>query len=372
MKADGKLWAPYDIPIVCIAGEPGSGKTLWGLTIDPDCLTWDHPATTILWDNEGSSAPYVGALNFKRVDIPAIIFNKGATRQIDDAYQIWKKDINSIEPGKYRIGIIDTVGEIEEGLAHYVRNHPTEFGYTTKQFDRMEGVMWGVMKSEWKRLLMAASQKFETLVLTTHMRDEFKGGKPTNRRQPKGKETIIQVASIYMTISRTVQAGSSVAPVRPSGICAWPSGKVRLLRLNSETSKLEPILPPFLTDASPSGVKSYFTKPPNFNKLKASERALPEEELTIDDRLRLQADIALNQSNRAQAELSKLEVEKELKMEVGKEKLSPVDLKARLLANMTTNEAKMLLETRYNVSLFIQLTVEQLTDLSNHLDSLGK
>ena len=366
-----KLWEPYDIPIVCIAGEHGSGKTLWGLTVDPSCLTFSGPPTTYIWDTEGSSAPYVGTLNFTRMDMPQLLFQKQKD-SAEDMFLLWKKDMMAIQPGQYRVLIIDTVVEIEEGLVRYIRKRPEEYGYSENQFAKMEGLMWGVMKSEWKRLLVLASQKCETLVLTTHMRDEFRGNQPTNRRIPKGKETIIQVASIYMTIARKMQAGVGKVKARPSGICAWPGGKVRLLRINPQTLEPEPLLPPHVVDASPEGIRAYFQSPANFNKLKPEERAVPPVSLSEDERLMIQADIAADQSAKAKAELGKLEAERGGQNSGQKGIESASEIKKRLLAEMTLPEAKNLLQIRYKKQAVARLTLSQLADLSLHLDSLGK
>ena len=48
MNSEGGLWCGQDIEVICGTGEFGSGKTLWGLTIDPG-------SRTLVYDNEGSS-----------------------------------------------------------------------------------------------------------------------------------------------------------------------------------------------------------------------------------------------------------------------------------------------------------------------------
>lgn len=361
-----KLWEPYDIPIVCITGEPGCGKTMWGLMVDPACLSWNDPPSTYIWDTEGSSTPYVGALNFERVDIPKLLFTrKSGKYSPEDTFTFWRDDLVQLEPNKYRVLILDTVTEIEDGLTSYISNNPTEFGYTANQFAKMEGLMWGVMKTEWKRLLMLASQKCETLVVTAHMKDVWKGKVNTNRRTIRGKETLIQVASIYMTLTRNVVPNAKDLSIKPSGICMWPGGKSRLVRINPETGQPEQLLPPHILDASPNGIRQYLKTPPNFAKLKPVERAVPPANLSDDDKLMIQAGIVSDELERAR-------MEKESKVNVKQEKGSDEALKESLLNRVSLSQAKLILKERYNVEKIYQLTIAQCADLKKYIESLGK
>ena len=66
------LWHPYKIPVVVLAGEVGSGKTMWGLTVDDDVFNPNVDSPTVVWDVEGSSTPYENTLNFKRKDVSSM------------------------------------------------------------------------------------------------------------------------------------------------------------------------------------------------------------------------------------------------------------------------------------------------------------
>lgn len=368
-----KLWEPYDIPVVGLAGEVGSGKTLWGLTANPNYLSLDEPASTYTWDTEGSSASYVGTLNFDRMDIPNVLFHQGIRENPENTFLLWRDDLTKLPNNKYRVLMLDTITTIESGLVDYVKHNASTFGYTNQQFTKMEGVMWGVMKAEWKRLILIATQKCETLVLTTHMRNEYRGKVPTNRREPKGKETIAEVASIYMILSRKAIPGAQSISTRPSGICMQPGGKSRLVRMNPKTRALEPLLPPCIKDASPDGIRKYLAVPPNFADLKPEERAAPVTEMTEDDRLFVKAGIASDLAAKAQSELQLKESKMSTNLPVGvADHCFSSLLKTRLLTMMTVAEAKVLLTTRYNVDMFVQLNEKQLADLAQHLDSLAK
>lgn len=358
-----KLWEPYDIPVVGLAGEIGSGKTIWGLTVDPNCMDQGSMAqTTYVWDTEGSSASYTGTLNFTRVDIPSALFKKLKKGTPQDTFLFWRNDLENLSPNKYRVLMLDTINTIETGLADYVKQNPAEFGYTAKQFHKFEGLMWGAMKSEWKRLILLATQKCDTLVLTTHMKVAYVGGIPTRHRIPKGKETISEVASIYMVLSRKVIPGSNTMQLEPSGVCVQPSGKSRLLRMNPHTMKLEPLLPPNIVNASPSGIREYLKNPPDFNNLEDFEQAV-EDKMSDDDRLEMKVTISGNLARKAEAELQM----KEDGAMVGS---GHADLRQRVLALMTLDEAKIMLKVRYEKYKLSSLTSSQVIDLEEHLLTL--
>ena len=372
-----KLWEPYDIPIVTVAGEPGSGKTLWGLLVDSDCLTFNHEPTTYVWDTEGSSAPYVGALNFDRVDIPSALLSKtNGKYEPEDVFLYWRDSMMRVQPKQYRVLFIDTITAIEDGLAQYIKKHPTDYGYTAGQFTKMQGLMWGVVKNEWKRLLLIAAEKCETLVLAAHMKAEWRGKEPTNRRIPRGKETLMEISSVYMTLGRSIKPNATTTSTKPSAICTWPGGKSRLVRLNPKTGQPEQLLPPHIPDATPDGIREYLKVPPDFTKLKPAERAVPTPTLTDDDKLIIQASIAVDGAAKAQAELGKIEAEKELRMEVKQEKVkegyfNADGLKKLLLGKVSLDEAKVILQMRYGVVKITQLTVKQAVDLESHIATLG-
>ena len=303
------------------------------------------------------------------IDIAAT--RAGSSYTAADLFVAWRNSMQRVPPGKYLVGMLDTISEVEDGLTEYVRKNPTEFGYSFNQFDKSAGLFWGAVKKEWKKLLTTAARKFETLVLTVHMRQEFHGARPTGRRVPKGKETIMDITSLYMTLTRKPKVGSKTIPLVPSATY----GKSRLARVNPETKKLEQLLPPSIPDASPDGIRKYLQSPPDFNNLSLKERAAPEETLSEDDKLALKSGIASDEAAKAQAELERIRLEKEIREEAkpaGNQALQNKLRDALLSATSSVDEARSILETRYKVSKIADLSREQLLDLEQHIETLKK
>ncbi len=302
--AFGSLWQGRRIPIVGVTGEFGSGKTLFGLTVDPGTRDHSTHATTLCWDTEGSSEPYVDMLNFDRVDVTAGL---GDDYSPIDLYLRWRQHIQSIQPGKYRVGFLDTIEEIEEGLVEWVRANPDEFGHTKVQYEAMSGLMWGDVKSLWQRILYTEiRERFETFVFAAHLKNEWKGKAPTGNKVPKGKETLMKLASLYLELMRIQPAKGKTGQAIPSANVM----KTRLTVLHPKTGELIPMLPPRLDVATPDAIRAYIVAPPDYAALKPSER-LQEKTMSDDERLAMQAQIASDQAATAQAELSRVEKVKE-------------------------------------------------------------
>jgi len=374
------IWKHYKIPVVVLAGETGSGKTLWGLTADPDTLNFDVPPLVITWDTEGSSEPYEGHLNFKRVDlVKRCVEAYGSNYNPEKMFLALKEDIAALVPGKYSVAMIDTASEIEAGHADYIRTHPGECGYTAVQFAKAAPLMWGAVKADYKKLMMGLASKVETLVICVHMRDEFRSSKPTGKRKPKGKDTLMEIASLYMILDRSAPPGKKDPPMVPSGIINPPMGKTRIVGIVN--GKVQQMLPPFLKDASPDGIRHYLSTPPDFSSLAPSERAKPIQEMTDDDRLELRSSIAADEASKASSELATEELRREIKGEVKddpvpqmpistKDNVKADGVKRALLDVVPVDKAINILWNRYEVIKIADLSDKQLDDLSGYITTV--
>jgi hypothetical protein len=302
------LWVK-PIPIIGVTGEFASGKTLFGLTIAPG-------PDTLVYDMEKSSEPYVD-IGFDRIDVPAELvarYPRGGYKPVD-VWLWWRDHVRNLTPGKYRVIMLDDVGPVEAGLADYVQAHPQEFGRTAHQYQKSSGLMWGDVKQAWKGILSDIASRCETFVFVTHTGAVWADNKPTMKRKPKGKETLEELASLYLWLERRPD-GKGCVPAVPSAIVR----KTRLAhtRINPETGEVEitPALPPRLPQATPAAIRQYQRTPPDYAKLKPAERA-PEETLSEDDRAELRARTA-----EAEAEAERLRLERQQRQEAAQERLA--------------------------------------------------
>lgn len=276
------LW-PKKIEVVGGTGEFESGKTTFGVTICPG-------PDTLYYDFEKSGGSYEEDLGFTRIDVPTEMqrkFPKGYTPL--DVFTWWHGHLKSVAPGQYRVIVADPASDIEAGLADFVNKNPRLFGRTPAQYIKMSGLMWGDMKSYWKTILADIAARCETFYFTTHMANVWKGDKPSKERKAKGKETLFEMASLYLKFERKKDKN------------AIPSAVVLKSRLSKITvSSYEdsdgevisiPLLPPRLPKATPAAIRRYMAQPPDYANLKPEEM-IGEQSLSEDEKLLLRSQIA--------------------------------------------------------------------------------
>jgi hypothetical protein len=277
------LW-PQPIPVIGVTGPIGAGKTIFGLLIDP--------ARTLVYDEENSSKSYEH-LGVIRVDVHAELNRRypNGYKPIQ-AFEWWANDVRArAAPGYFSVIMQDTVALIENGLVDWVEAHPDYFGHTVAQHRAQNGAMkWGDVSKLWKQTCLDLATRCETFVFTTHMADVFKDGERTGKLKPKGNKVLMEIASLYLELERKAGPGGEL-PQKPTAKVI----KSRLVSppiLNKQSGELEllRILPPRMPVATPFAIRQYFANPAG-DKLRPEERP-PDERLTEDEKLQLQAETA--------------------------------------------------------------------------------
>lgn len=334
MKSEtgGDLWCGQRIPIIALAGEPSAGKTMFSIVATD---TWSNPEAepdVVVFDL-ANNCNYDGSMNFRCVRINDCLA-EGVHRQImrpDAADPNWRKillgkaDVNDspsasifratylemlkIERGKFRVGSIDTFTPFQEGAIEWLKCHPDAFGRTENEYKKFSAAtLW----PDLKRMLLYIittdfATRFESTVLTFHLKNEWSGERKTGNRVAEGLDIIEKVATLYATLDRKPQSKKKQAPRLPSAITVDPLGKSNIV-VNAGGIPV-PALPPRVPQFTPQAIREYITNPPDYDNLKTDER-LPDESLSDDQRLMINADIARNQAAAAEAETAKLEMVK--------------------------------------------------------------
>lgn len=289
------LWGGLSVPVIVGTGGFGTGKTMFGLSICPG-------PQTLVQDNEGSSLTYRDSLGFDHVDMAAECREAyGEKFTAKQRYLWWKENtIKKGKTGKFRVLVVDPASELEDGLGEYIKTNVSEFGLSADQVQKSSGLFWGVMKAEWKKTLDMLRTYFETVYLTVHLRTKYNGNTPTAELEPKGKETLFELASLFLWFEREEKT-------------ACPSAKVLKSRLAkftyAEDGEFTPvaILPPRLPRATPKAIRDYIAKPVNYAKLGKDEK-VQEHVMSEDQKLQLQAQIATANQQQAEAELTKMQL----------------------------------------------------------------
>lgn len=315
----GRLWPdtpwgqPMSIEVFGATGEFATGKTILGLSIAPGVHPPGHAfegqPRTLYLDLEKSGASYAGT-GCKRIDVPAEMTKVYGPDWTAKNVAEWFNSVPArVNPGQYDVCHVDPINDIEAGEVDIVKANPTAYGYSKGQIDNSVPLLMAAMKAHYKKLLMAFAGAFKCLYFTTHLRDEFKGGKPTSRREPRGKETLAELASLYLWLERLPDENGKQSPV-PSAIVL----KHRLsdTRVN-ETGQLEVVelMPRRIPVATVRAIRQYIANPPNIDKPAAGEQVI-EKPITEIEVQRTRLAVAEAEANAANARSSLLERQKEL------------------------------------------------------------
>lgn len=254
---------PLPLPVVVITGEYESGKTL-------AILTTGYPLErTLVYDNEESATLYEALGPFTRVDLMGELSRASSNGWNNEQFYLsWLKHMRDIEPGTYDVIGIDPIERVEAGLADWVRKNPTYFGHSAGQYSNMSGLFWGDVKDLWGRHILEMRAKAKMVILTAHMRNVYVGGKPTNKRERKGKDTLSEFATLEITL------------VRKDGQVT-PSAKVDKTRLVygnlSDPSSLRPMFDPWIKEFTWEKVRWYMTHGADPQNLQLEPGPSPEE-----------------------------------------------------------------------------------------------
>lgn len=284
------------VPIIGVTGEKYTGKTLF--------LSSLAPKDTHMIDMEKSSETYNIPFG-GRTDMYDELGKQDWTPL--EAFE-WFQEfiIKKVEPGKQRVIAVDPISDIEVGLPEYVANNFSKYGYSSATaFKSMKGVFWGHVNAFWKSFLGKIAQRCEIFAFSTHMRDQFAGDKRTGKREPKGKNALAELASLYLLLQKNLDEKGKVNPI-PKGVVL----KSRLAHstFNDATGEIEftPILPPVLPLCSVSKIREYVKAPPDFKRLKQGEYEKPKE-ITEADMEQMRLERAQAEQARAEADLDRVE-----------------------------------------------------------------
>jgi hypothetical protein len=278
----GRLWpnTPWGsalaIEVFLVTGGFGAGKTILLLSIAPGAHPTGHPfegkPRTLYLDLEKSGATY-GGTGCLRIDVPAELAKLYGPNYTAKQLAEWIIALPAkLKPGQFDVIVIDPGNDVESGVVDIVKANPTAHGYTKGQIDNSAGLLFGAMKAFWKKILMSFSNVCQCLGVSVHLREEFKGGRPSGKQEPKGKDTFFELASLYLWLERLPDEKGVVSD-KPSAIVL----KQRLAdtRMNA-AGELEVVnlMPPRIPVATVQAIRQYIANPPDYNKLAVSERVV--------------------------------------------------------------------------------------------------
>ena len=253
-----------NIPTLGVCGEFGCGKTLFGLSIAPGTHAEGHPFAgknrTLVIDAEKSSATYT-SLPFDRIDVPDELMkrHKGTYTTIQ-MYEWLRDTLQKVEPQRYDVIFIDPITDFDSGLTDYVKKNITNFGMTPNQLQKAPGLLWGIVKEQWNLLLNQVATRCFTFVFSAHMGQVFVGGVPTPKREPRGKETLMKLSSLYLELIRKPDK-SGVKPAKPAGKII--KGRISEHQFDAASGEIRSVelIPESMPECTPAALRMYIKTP---------------------------------------------------------------------------------------------------------------
>lgn len=318
----GRLWpntpsgAPLNIEVFGATGDYKAGKTLLGMQIAPGSHPEGHAFAgqprTLYLDFEKSGGTY-GGTGCRRIDVPVKMQElKGSQYRPIDVF-MWFLDVvtTKLKPGQFDVIIADPITDIESGLTDYVKANCEQFGLTKDQVTKAAGLLWGAVKDYWKQVLLKLSTRCQTFYFTSHLRQAYEGNTPIRgKREPKGKDTLMELSSLYLWLEREPDKEGKV-PAVPSAIVLKERLADTLMTADGQLQIIH-LMPPRLPVATVAAIREYVANPPNYDKLKPAERVI-EKEMTEAEKLSLQLQISENERETEANRVQRLVRQEELK-----------------------------------------------------------
>jgi hypothetical protein len=253
-----ELWPRgIKIPVIGVTGAFGSGKTLFLATIDP--------TNTLIYDTEKSSASYE-PLGFKRVDLADEVQRlhpNGATAQ--QSFESWLAMVRKVPAGKYSMIAVDPIDDLENGLIDHVMNNSSRYGFASREsFEKAGGIKWAAIKNTWKMVLQDVAARCETFGFSTHLRRVWSGGMPTDEVQPRGKSTLMELASLYLLMEREPGRIPSAIPLK---------SRLAIPVMTDAGLVIKEVLPPRMPVGTPQGLRDYIVTPVDMANLRDEEKS---------------------------------------------------------------------------------------------------
>lgn len=288
---------PLYVPVIGLCGPLGSGKTLAALTLCPE--------ETIEIGIEDSGVTYNLPIKKRYSMYQEVTGKNSITPRPIECFEWFMDILKQISEGKLscRVLAVDPITDIQNGCVDWVYENCEKFDKTKAQYDKASGLLWGDVKSHFKALLGATSRRMDTLVFTAHMGTVWSGGAPVpGKTKAKGIGTFMELASLYVHLTREVDPKTGKQPEKPVGHISPPHGKSRLahtFRDENGELKITPILPPRIEDFSWAKVRQYVATPPDYAKLNKNELA---EVQVMSEEEKMLLQLQMDQTKLAEAE----------------------------------------------------------------------
>lgn len=280
------------LPIIWLMGEKEVGKSTFVATVDP--VRPGQKTRTRITDLEMSYNTLHTQAPMQIDDIRQMTFDRvGKEYTFKDLFETWRECVLSVKAGEYTVLGVDPVSDIFQGAYAYVGANPQLFGKNANSYTGKIGTMaqWGDAALYWKQLCLELAQRYETIVLVSHLKDIYKDNVRTGKRGARGND-FSEVASLVLWLGR--KDNKFEATVLKSRLSWWDWG--------TDEKRSRPVLrdllprrlvPEYSGQSYPELIASYMANPQaDYGELNVVEEDPTVEKMTEQERLETELQLA--------------------------------------------------------------------------------
>lgn len=301
--------------ILDIHGEQGVGKTLMALGI--------APVQEIAYLFDDVKRPPISDSDIKRLGYFKDLVQLWKGKKLLEIRDVILAEIDRV-PKSCKVIIFDTWGKrVGPSLQYWGKLHYKDFREpgTLSVGDYLYGQMWGEAYLYETSVLSNISNRFESVVLISHLKDHYEAGAATTKKEPMIGKDIPRIANFRIWLKRNPNSGVPIGLVhKPISVNSF-----------SQTGELETVnlLPRRLcsneTEKSIWDIIERYRQTPLGNRKPLPEEEPTEFEASILDGILTTEQREIWRANLIQNQMVKEREEQELKMLVSQEEQAITD-----------------------------------------------
>lgn len=306
------------IPILCVTGTFGSGKTTFAFQIDP--VQKGKPTRTLLFDLEKGSNVYSLQYEVERIDLMQHLEDNHPDWRPAKLWSEWLRiATEKTATGQFTNLVVDTGYPLQDGAFEYVKQNAKQFGV----FSPDSRLIWGAVKNYMRSEFGKLASRVQTLTFVMHLKNKYDSEtkQSTHVKEMQGIDVFMQLATLVIHLHRDPNQKVSIRgkqyPACPK--YPYPCGTVIKSRLSWTDFEnrdefgdpsIRPLLPDFMPVCTPGVIRGYLSKPVVAFK---EEESRPEQVPGMDE--------ILTDDQRRELDVRKAESELVLRAEQRKQEL---------------------------------------------------
>lgn len=194
--------------IIHVMGEPDTGKTTFAYTADT------HPDKIAFIDNDIKSKGLHKQLHFGYYLNAVKEFVDGGRLKPIDFHNMIIDRVKALPDGKFELLVFDNWTQMEDGINAYADEHMLEMSNLSRnQLQSMSMLAWPYKRLYYATVLDFLLTKAPTVIITTHVKDQWLNKRKTGAKIPRCQEPLIEKSSLRVWLKHNPDSQAPVGLV---------------------------------------------------------------------------------------------------------------------------------------------------------------